>query len=221
MTSVWGEATDSASPPARLSSHSSTSSACTTSSVAAAATAGSPAGTATTATKAAVVQKQHRHQQLRKRPHGSDESVVSGESERSGCSCKGRGNSGGGGNGSGSGGSGGGGSHTASRMPPESTGSMPNRTWGWAGARAPRAAGTEGGAHVGAGATAASSRGGVWRLKSDESAGGGSAVAAPLSTTPAGGGVGGGGKRAGDGELQERVLHLEAALVRSEVILRL
>eukprot|EP00904_Undaria_pinnatifida_P008772 jgi/Undpi1/5024/HiC_scaffold_19.g08376.m1 len=80
------------------------------------------------------------------------------------------------------------------------------------------------------GGASAASRSGMWRMQSDDSGGGGSAVAAPLtSAVGGGGGVGGGGKGSGLGlgleedrgvgaiDRKSRVLHLEAALVRSEL----
>lgn len=112
---------------------------------------------------------------------------------------------------------------------------------GWTPSRTPRVGppgvgvgGGGGSAHAGignvsmpmptAGAVVAPST--IGRQQSEDSTGGGSAVAAPLSSSTAGGGVGGGGaasrgKRKTEEEkliqMENRVLHLEAALMRSEV----
>lgn len=121
--------------------------------------------------------------------------------------------------------------HTVGWSIPSVTGS--SRVW--TPSRTPRVGpGVGGGAHAGvgnvsmpvstAGALVAPSA--VVRQQSEDSTGGGSAVVAPLSSATAGGGVGGGGaasrgKRKTEEEklvqMENRVLHLEAALMRSEV----
>lgn len=119
--------------------------------------------------------------------------------------------------------------HTVGWSIPSVTG--PGRVW--TPSRTPRVGpGVIGGAHAGTGvgnvstAEAVVAPSAVLRQQSEDSTGGGSAVAAPLSSSTAGGGVGGGeaalrGKRKTEEEklvqMENRVLHLEAALMRSEV----